>query len=63
VGIKDTAGFIYQGRPVVAGNTFVPVRRESLLRESTTLTGSRELSDRYVACLMSKGYRWDGDEK
>ena len=62
LGDKDTAGFIYQGRPFVDGNTFVPMRRESLLRESTTLTGSREVSDRYVVCLMSKGYRWDVGE-
>jgi hypothetical protein len=59
LGDKDTLGFIYQGRPSLSGSTFVPITSDSTLREISVNTGSREMSDRYVVCLMGKGYRWD----
>ncbi|HSU63691.1 MAG TPA: tetratricopeptide repeat protein, partial [Burkholderiales bacterium] len=56
---RNTGGFIYttmlSGRSSpVANDEGYPVRRESLLGSPS----SDDVSDRYVMCLLSGGYRW-----
>lgn len=61
---RNTGGFIYttmlSGRSsFVANDDGYPVRRETFLGSPS----SDEVSDRYVMCLLSTGYRWKGDER
>jgi YVTN family beta-propeller protein len=49
-----TERFVRNGRPVVDRN-YVPAPWKSLV---TTFVGPAALSDRYVVCLLKRGYRW-----
>lgn len=56
---KDTVGFLRGGVPAVDGSTMTPVRVNSAFRGASGLYGPKDLDDRYVLCLMKKGYRWE----
>lgn len=53
---RRTRAFIRNGLPVVDKN-YVPATSKSLFT-SSSIYGPEELSDRYVVCLLGRGYRW-----
>jgi YVTN family beta-propeller protein len=52
-----TEGFVREGRPAVNRDS-VPTSSESLFVGRSGLYGPADLSDRYVACLLKRGYAW-----
>jgi YVTN family beta-propeller protein len=52
-----TEGFIREGHPVV-NRDHVPTPNASLFVGRSGLYGPSDLSDRYVVCLMKRGYKW-----
>jgi YVTN family beta-propeller protein len=52
-----TEAFIREGKPSV-NRDFVPTPSASLFAGRSGLYGPAALSDRYVACLLRRGYKW-----
>ena len=52
-----TEGFIRDGRPSVSRD-YVPTPSKSIFVGRSGLYGPAALSDRYVVCLLKRGYKW-----
>jgi YVTN family beta-propeller protein len=52
-----TEGFIREGRPSV-NSDYVPTPSASLFVGKSGMYGPPALSDRYVVCLLKRGYKW-----
>jgi hypothetical protein len=54
---RSTVKFFYRGLPVVIGKDMVPMIYKTWIDPPGGYT-SLEVSDRYVLCLMKRGYTW-----
>jgi hypothetical protein len=52
---EPTGGFLSNGRPGVLNDELIPTRGASALGVNW---GQSDVSDRYVICLLAKGYKW-----